>query len=92
MNAMGPLAKFAAALIGKQPEEKRQPRGFLGDRARRSRVRPACVKVDRVLPDSPAAKGGMKPGDRLIRIGKRAVKGLRSAYAAVAKTKAGDAS
>ena len=30
MNALGPLAKFAAALIGKQPEEQLHPRGFLG--------------------------------------------------------------
>ena len=30
MNALGPLAKLAAAFIGKQPEDQLHPRGFLG--------------------------------------------------------------
>ena len=30
MNALGPLAKGLAFLMGKQPEEERFPRGFLG--------------------------------------------------------------
>ena len=30
MSALGPLAKGLAFLMGKQPEEERQPRGFLG--------------------------------------------------------------
>ena len=30
MNALGPLAKGLAFLMGKQPEEERYPRGFLG--------------------------------------------------------------
>ena len=30
MSALGPLAKGLAFLIGKQPEEEHQPRGFLG--------------------------------------------------------------
>ena len=30
MNALGPLAKGLAFLMGKQPEEERHPRGFLG--------------------------------------------------------------
>ena len=30
MNALGPLAKGLAFLMGKQPEEEREPRGFLG--------------------------------------------------------------
>ena len=49
------------------------------------------VRIDRVFPRSPAANGGVKTGDRLIKIGKRAVKGMKSAYEAVATIKAGDA-
>ena len=30
MSMLGPLAKGLAFLMGKQPEEQRQPRGFLG--------------------------------------------------------------
>ena len=30
MSVLGPLAKGLAFLMGKQPEEQRHPRGFLG--------------------------------------------------------------
>jgi serine protease Do len=90
MNALGPLAKLAAAMIGKQPEEKREPRGFLGIELAEAGA-PGGVRVDRVFPGSPASRGGVKSGDRLIRIGKHAVKGMKSAYAAVSAIKAGDA-
>ena len=39
MNVLGPMAKLAAAIVGKQPEEQLHPRGFLGDRAGRGRRR-----------------------------------------------------
>ena len=62
---LGPLAKVAAFLMGKQPEERLHPRGFLGlelDEA------DGAVRVVRVLAGSPAARAGVRAGDRLIRI------------------------
>jgi serine protease Do len=89
LNAFGPLAKFAAAIIGKQPEETLQPRGFLGMELVEAGP-PGTVKVDRVLPGSPASAAGVKPGDRLIRVGKSSVKSLKSTRLAAAEIKAGE--
>jgi serine protease Do len=89
MNTLGPIAKFAAALVGKQPEEKLEPRGFLGVELVEAGP-PGVVKVDRVLPDSPAAKGGVKPGDTLVRVGAHDVKSTKSARLAMALVKPGD--
>jgi hypothetical protein len=89
LNAFGPLAKFAAAIIGKQPEETLQPRGFLGMELVEAGP-PGTVKVDRVLPGSPASAAGVKPGDRLIRVGKSLVKSLKSTRLAAIEIKAGE--
>jgi PDZ domain/Aspartyl protease len=89
MNLLGPVAKVAAALIGKQPEETLLPRGFLGIELVEAGA-PGEVRVDRVLPGSPAAKAGVKPGDLLKKLGEHAVKGLKSARAEVALVRPGD--
>ena len=88
MNALGPIAKLAAAFVGRQPEEERVPRGFLG-----LELAPGAageVQVSRVLPGSPAAKAGVREGDRLVRLGGREVADLKGARAAAAGVKAGD--
>jgi hypothetical protein len=90
MNALGPLAKLAAALIGRQPEDQRVPRGFFGLELAEG-PDAGEVRVARVLEGSPAAKAGVRDGDRLVRVAGRAVSGLRSARAAVAEVKPGDA-
>jgi Aspartyl protease/PDZ domain len=80
MNALGPIAKGLAFLIGRQPEEQRHPRGFLGlewfqeltgDRSQ--------VYVRRVLPGSAAAKAGLEPGDLILRIKGQPIDGIRAA-------------
>src|SRR4029079_19346942 len=77
MNALGPLAKFAALVMGKQPEEQLHPRGFLGlELAEAGGTR----GVAGVLPDSPAAKAGVQAGDRVIRLGDRGVATLAAAH------------
>ena len=87
MNALGPLAKFAAALIGKQPEEQLHPRGFLGiELAEVS----GELRVSGVLADSPASEASLKAGDRLVKVGEKPVDTLKAARAAVAEVRPGD--
>jgi S1-C subfamily serine protease len=89
MNALGPLAKLAAVLIGKQPEEQRLPRGFLGLELSEARAG-AGPRVVRVLAGSPAAEAGVREGDRLVAVGDREVADLKAARAAVAEVRPGD--
>ncbi len=86
MNALGPLAKVAALLVGKQPEEQLHPRGFLGLELAEAE---GTVRVAGVLADSPAAKAGVRAGDRLVRLGDRGVATLAAARKAVAEVQAG---
>ena len=88
MNALGPLAKFAALLVGKQPEDQLHPRGFLG--LELAEVEGA-VRVAGVLTDSPASKAGVQAGDLLVRLDDRGVATLAAARKAVAEVQAGKA-
>ena len=70
MNALGPLAKGLAFLMGKQPEEERYPRGFLGLEWAETRDATSgvpTVRISRVMEGSPAAKADIQAGDCLIR-------------------------
>ena len=87
MNALGPLAKLAAAFVGKQPEETLQPRGFLGVELAESGGE---VKVSGLLADSPAASADVKVGDVLAKVNGRAVASTRDARKAVAEVRPGD--
>ncbi len=93
MNALGPLAKGLAFLMGKQPEEVRSPRGFLGLEWAETQAGPATqstVRIIRVVEGSPAAKSGIQAGDRLIRVRGQSVTNLKTARAALAAIQAGD--
>jgi hypothetical protein len=87
MNALGPLAKLAAVLMGKQPEDELVARGFLG-----LELRPADdgVRVAGVLAGTPAEKAGVRAGDRLVRVGKHAIRDVAAARVAVAEVKPGN--
>jgi PDZ domain/Aspartyl protease len=89
MNALGPVAKGLAFIMGKQPEEVRLTRGFLG--LAWTEPEPGVVRVARVLPDSPAASAGVKPGDRVLKIGGKGVDGLKSVRALLADVRPSDA-
>ena len=87
MNALGGVAKFAAVLIGRQPEDVLLPRGSLGmelDDAANG------VRVARVLPGSPAAKAGVRDGDQLVRVNGRPVGSAKEARKAAASVRPGD--
>jgi hypothetical protein len=96
MNALGPLAKGLAFLMGKQAEEQLHPRGFLGlewsevkepDSAKTG----VSLRIDRVLKGSPADAGGIQAGDRLVRLRGKSVDGKESALAALADVRPGQA-
>ena len=88
MNLLGPVAKVAAALLGKQPEEALHPRGFLG--LELGEASEGGLRVDRVLAGSPAGKAGVEAGDRLVRLMGRDVKTVKAAREAVAGVRADD--
>lgn len=99
MNVLGPLAKGLAFLMGRQPEEQRSPRGFLGlewtqapGEGQRTGTAPrACpVHITRVLENSPAAKAGLRAGDGLVRIAGKSVTNLEQARGALAGVRPGD--
>jgi hypothetical protein len=93
MNLLGPVAKGLAALMGRQPEEERHPRGFLGlewSEQVESPSKRTEVQVRRVLAGSPAAHGGLQAGDRILRIKGRPIENLKGAHAALAEVRPGD--
>jgi serine protease Do len=92
MNAMGPVAKGLAFLMGKQPEEALHPRGYLGvEWAEKTEAGRSSVTVSRVLAGSPAAKAGIREQDRILDIGGKAVTTLEEARAALALVRPDDA-
>jgi hypothetical protein len=90
MNALGPVAKGLALLIGKQPEEQVAARGFLGLEWTEAGEEKA-VRVVRVLPDSPAAAAGVAVGDAIVRIDGKPVDDLKSAREALSGLRQGRA-
>ncbi|WP_435018110.1 aspartyl protease family protein [Tundrisphaera sp. TA3] len=87
MNALGPLAKAAAMLIGKQPEEQLHPRGSLGIALDESDEGP---RVAGLLAEGPAAGSEIRVGDRLSKVAGREVRSVKDALAAVAGVRPGD--
>ncbi len=91
MSMLGPLAKGFAFLMGKQPEEHRQPRGCLGLEWSEHVVSGRKeVFVQGVLDGQPAARGGVRAGDQLVEINDRAIRGLKDARTALAKVHPGE--
>jgi S1-C subfamily serine protease len=88
MNLLGPVAKFAAALMGKQPEEELHPRGFLG--LELGEEAEGGIRIDRVLPETAAAKAGVQAGDQLVRLLDRDVKSVKAALGTVDEIRPGD--
>jgi hypothetical protein len=66
LEAIGGIMKFLGGMMGVKPTSAAQPRGFLGAEFGDA---DGGVTVKRVLPAGPAAKAGLKPGDRVRRLG-----------------------
>jgi PDZ domain/Aspartyl protease len=92
MNALGPLAKGLAFLMGKQPEEERYPRGFLGLEWAETKDAVSgqfSVWISRVVKGSPAAKVDIKAGDRLVRARGQFITSLKAARTALSTIQVG---
>jgi serine protease Do len=91
MSVLGPLAKGLAFLMGKQPEEQRRPRGCLGlewsEQVASGRKQ---VFVQGVLEGLPAARGGVCPGDQIVKINNQIIEGLKEARTALSEVHPGD--
>jgi S1-C subfamily serine protease len=74
------------------PPGERAARAFLGIMAEATprEGTEEGVLVRGVTPDSPAAKAGLKPGDIIVKVGDKAVKGPEGLVAALASHKPGD--
>jgi hypothetical protein len=88
LTAMGGLMQLAGSLLGRSPNETPTPRGFLGltladlpDRA----------EVTSVLPDSPAARAGLRPGDLIVKFGDHSVRSAEDVLARAAGIGPGEA-
>jgi serine protease Do len=91
MSVLGPLAKGLAFLMGKQPEEQRQPRGCLGlEWSEQMASGRKQVLVQGILEGLPAARGGVRAGDQIVAINDRVIKGLKEARAALSEIHSGD--
>ena len=87
MNALGPVAKFAAMLVGKQQPDELLPRGFLGVELADGADAP---RINAVLADSPALAAGLKVGDLLTQVRGRDVATPLAAHALLAEVSVGD--
>jgi membrane-associated protease RseP (regulator of RpoE activity) len=88
MNLLGPLAKFAAVMIGKQEPDKLIPRGRLGIILEEMG---GPARVASVLEGSPAARAGVKPGDVIAAVDGKSVGSPGEAMLAAAKVRPGAA-
>jgi hypothetical protein len=82
LDAIGGIMKFLGGLMGMQANLAVQPRGFLGAEFADG---DNGVSVASVLAAGPAAKAGLKPGDRVRRIGDAKTESAKDCLAALAK-------
>ena len=87
MSALGPITKFAALLVGKQPGDDLRLRGSVG--VELAGNGDSC-RITAVLAGSPAAGAGVKVGDRLTRVLNKDVATPTAARDALAAVEPGD--
>jgi hypothetical protein len=87
MSLLGPMMKFMALIIGRQPEDVLHPQGLLG--LELAETDDGAVRIAGVLPGTPAAAAGIEAGDVLVRLGEHDIKTLADAHAAIAPVRAG---
>lgn len=85
LDAIGPLMKTMAALMGIKPNFATQPRGFVGIEFEEK----DGIVVKNVLEGSPAAKAGFKPGDKIESVKNASIDDAKDLGRALAKAGVG---
>jgi hypothetical protein len=88
LELVGRMMKFAGAIMGVKPNVEVAPRGFLGGELAADGEK--GVKVARVLADGPAAKAGLRTGDRVKTMAEKRVASAAEAAAVLATLAEGD--
>lgn len=86
IQSMGPLVKMMAAFLGIKPNFDTAPRGFTGIEYDENDGK---VSIKSVLPDSPAAKAGLKAGDIITSVKTNSIDSGKDLDRALAKAKVG---
>jgi hypothetical protein len=87
LDMLGNLMKMFGQLLGRKADPEVVPRGFLGIELE---DKDESVRVKSVLAMSPAAKAGLKAGDRVTEVGGKAVQTSADLLKSVAKIARGE--
>lgn len=87
LEVLGPVMKTLASLIGVKPNFETRPRGSLGITIDETL---AGVVVTGILPDSPAAHGGLQIGDTITQVAERRVRNYAALLQVFAKQSPGE--
>jgi hypothetical protein len=90
-DVMADMMKTMMAKTGKQEPKTQSPQGYYGMSFTAKTDDAAGVTIDKVFENSPAAKAGLKPGDRLLTIDDRWTDSITDAYMAASYGKIGTA-
>jgi serine protease Do len=88
--ALSVLLTFGFAARAQPAAAPEAARGFLGVLLVPSEDGKAGIVVREVTPDTPAAKAGLKPGDRIVKLDKDDVSDVRAFLRTIASKKPGD--
>ncbi len=86
IEMMGSIVKLVSFFLSSQMPPPPQPRGFFGFELA---AKDGSVRVERVLPGSPAAQAGLRAGDRIDSVEGQAIKGVADVLSGAAKITAG---
>jgi hypothetical protein len=87
ISAMSNMAQLVQMFMKKKPEPVFVQRGLLGIELEDGKE---AVVIGKVLPESPAAKAGLKPGDRIVQFQDKPVKNVAELHALAAEHAAKD--
>src|SRR5215471_11335505 len=79
-----------AMALAQQPDSQGDPRAFLGIRVGPAEKGGIGVMIGSVTSDSPAAKAGLRPGDRILKLGNDEVRDVEKFLRDVAARKPGE--
>jgi hypothetical protein len=89
LETLGKVLEFLGMFVGKVPPAKTVRRGFIGIELAASDGKEEGVLIKAVLPDSPAAQGGLRAGDLITRFQGGEISDLDDVRALAAKVRPG---